>query len=150
MLWLALIQYLEFEARYYVLFLTLKRAVPRIGQFLLGIAPMFLGYALLGMILFGDQNPLFGSLVRTVGTLFCVVNGDSIKVVLDSLEGFGGGVGVVYVCVYMMLFTYVVLMTCIAIVEEAFFSSAEYAHLLWVGEEEEEGGREGGLSARSW
>ena len=144
MLWLALIQYLEFEARYYVMILTLKRAVPRIGQFLLGIAPMFLGYALLGMILFGDQNPLFGSLLRTVGTLFCVVNGDSIKVVLDSLGG--SGVGVLYVVLYMMLFTYVVLMTCIAIVEEAFFSSAEYAHNLWVGEEEGEGegGKEGG------
>ncbi len=144
MLWLALIQYLEYEARFYVMILTLKRAVPRIGQFLLGIAPMFLGYALLGMILFGDRNPMFGSLLATVGTLFCVVNGDSIKVVLDSL-GYMPVFGELYVCLYMMLFTYVVLMTCIAIVEEAFFSSAEYAHLVWTGEDDLAAKKGGGM-----
>lgn len=136
MLWLALVQYLEFEARHYVMILTLKRAVPRIGQFLFGIAPMFLGYALLGMILFGDHNPYFGSLSATAGTLFCVVNGDSIKAVLDSLRDTPWGIGEIYVSLYVMLFSYVVLMTCIAIVEEAFFSAAAYAHQLWTQEAE--------------
>jgi hypothetical protein len=49
LLWLALIQYLEFDPRYFTLVLTIRRAIPRIGQFLIGIMPMFFGYCLLGM-----------------------------------------------------------------------------------------------------
>ena len=78
MLWLSLVQYLEFNPRYYVMVLTLKRAVPRIGAFLVGILPCFFGYSLLGLIVFGDQNDLFGSVTATTSTLFAVVNGDSV------------------------------------------------------------------------
>jgi hypothetical protein len=134
MLWLSLVQYLEFSPRYYVMILTLKRAVPRIGRFLVGILPCFVGYALLGLILFGDQNELFGSMFDTVGTLFAVVNGDSILDVVGSVS-YVPVLGELYICVYIMLFMYVCLMTCIAIVEESFFSSAEHAHTLWLGAE---------------
>lgn len=105
LLWLALIQYLEFEPRYFTLVLTIRSAIPRIGQFLVGacalsstsvslappfrfstpisththtthqkgILPMFLGYVILGTILFGDRTEFFGSVPRTAATLFCVV-----------------------------------------------------------------------------
>ena len=73
LLWLALIQYLEYDPRYYTLVLTIRRAVPRIVQFVGGIVPMFIGYCLLGTILFGDRTEYFGSLSKTAATLFCVV-----------------------------------------------------------------------------
>lgn len=38
--------------------LAIKRAAPRIAQFLLWIAPMSVGYALLGMIVFGGQTTI--------------------------------------------------------------------------------------------
>lgn len=112
--------------------LTLKTAVPRIGKFLIGILPCFVGYALLGLVLFGDQNDLFASLADTSSTLFCVVNGDSIMTVLTSVS-YVPVLGELYICVYMMLFMYVCLMTCIAIVEEAFFSAADQAYCLFTG-----------------
>ncbi len=73
LLWLALIQYLEFEPRYFTLVLTIRRAIPRIAEFLVGILPMFVGYCLLGTILFGDRTEYFGNLSATAATLFCVV-----------------------------------------------------------------------------
>jgi hypothetical protein len=130
MLWFSLVQYLEFNPRYYIMILTLKTAIPRIGQFLVGILPVFIGYSLFGLILFGDQNSLFGSLPDTATTLFCVVNGDSIMQVINSVA-YLPVIGELYVCVYMMLFMYVCLMTCIAIVEESFFASADHAHAVW-------------------
>lgn len=78
LLWLALIQYLEYDPRYYTLVLTIRRAVPRIVQFVGGIVPMFIGYCLLGTILFGDRTEHFGSLAKTAATLFCVVVSDPV------------------------------------------------------------------------
>lgn len=86
--------------RYYVMILTLKTAVPRIGAFLVGIMPVFIGYSLLGLILFGDQNDLFGSMLSTSATLFCVVNGDSLMTVLTSVANVPV-LGELYICVYM-------------------------------------------------
>ena len=76
--YLSLVQFFEREPRYNVLVLTLKRGIPRVGRFLLGTSPLFFGFMLLGMILFGDLCEDFGDLSRTAATLFAVVNGDVI------------------------------------------------------------------------
>ena len=120
--WASCAQYLEYFPRFYLLIWTLKVGVPRVLQFFLGIAPFFVGYALLGMTLFGDEVDLFGSFSSTCCTLFAVVNGDSILDVFDAL-GFFFPIGDIYLYIYIMLFMYVVLMSVIAIVEEAFFDS---------------------------
>jgi len=122
LLWSCLAQYLSYVKGFYVLVLTVIRAFPKVMQFLLGILPFFTGYALFGMILFGDEADLFGSIPNTCVTLFAVVNGDEI---LSTFEGlaFMGMWGQLYLIFFTLLFTYVVLMSIIAIVEEAFFSS---------------------------
>ena len=120
--WASCAQYLEYFPRFYLLIWTLKVGVPRVLQFFLGIAPFFVGYALLGMTLFGDEVDLFGSFSSTCCTLFAVVNGDSILDVFDALAFFFP-IGDIYLYVYIMIFMYVVLMSVIAIVEEAFFDS---------------------------
>lgn len=93
----------------------------------------------MGLICFGDMTDRFGNLTETFRTLFSVVNGDIIYDTFQSLE-FAGIGGQIYVYFYIILFTYgklfccvlvllrsaynfppVVLMTIIAIVEEAFF-----------------------------
>jgi len=129
-LWFTTIQYFEFNPRYYIMIFTLKTAVPRILQFVVGILPCFIGYALLGVILFGDRQDRFASLVDTTTTLFAVVNGDSIMTVINTVN-YMPVIGELYICFYTMLFTYVCLMTCMAIVEDSFFSSAEHAHKIF-------------------
>ena len=98
----------------------LKRTTPRVSRFLLGVFPLFVGYALLGMVAFGDQVDRFGDVVQTLRTLFAVVNGDIIYESFNSVDFLGWG-GSLYIYAYIIIFTYVVLMTIIAIVEESFF-----------------------------
>ncbi|GMI36196.1 hypothetical protein TrCOL_g8078 [Triparma columacea] len=121
-LWFSSVQYLEYFPRFYMLIWTLKTGLPRVLQFFVGIFPFFIGYALLGMTLFGDECSLFGDIQSTTCTLFSVVNGDSVLDVFDALK-YAFPIGDVYLYVYIMIFMYVVLMSVIAIVEEAFFDS---------------------------
>ena len=83
----------------------LKITVPRVSQFLLGVLPLFFGYAFLGMICFGDISIKFGDFIETLQTLFSVVNGDIIYDTFYELEEAGLG-GQLYIYVYMLLFTY--------------------------------------------
>ena len=121
-MWFSLVQYLEYFPRFYLLIWTLKTGLPRVLQFFVGIFPFFIGYALLGMTLFGDESALFGDIQSTVCTLFSVVNGDSVLDVFNALA-YAFPIGDIYLYIYIMIFMYVVLMSVIAIVEEAFFDS---------------------------
>jgi hypothetical protein len=123
LLYFGVVQYLEFFPRYYIMISVLKRTAPRVSRFLLGVLPLFIGYALLGMVAFGDEVDRFGDVPQTLRTLFAVVNGDIIYDTFNAVDVVGWG-GSVYVFLYITLFTYVVLMTIIAIVEEAFFESS--------------------------
>lgn len=123
MFWFSLSQYLEYFPRYYVMISMLKITVPRVSQFLLGVLPLFIGYALLGMVCFGDVSDRFGNITETLRTLFAIVNGDVIYDNFNAIDYFTGVGGQVYLYFYILLFTYVVLMTIIAIVEEAFFAA---------------------------
>eukprot|EP01039_Chlorochromonas_danica_P011155 gene11155-12434_t len=123
MLWFSLSHYLEYFPRYYVMISMLKITAPRVSAFLLGVLPLFTGYALLGLICFGDVSDRFGDLTETLRTLFAVVNGDVIYDNFNALDYFAGLGGQLYLYIYVLLFTYVVLMTIIAIVEEAFFAA---------------------------
>jgi hypothetical protein len=123
LLYFGVVQYLEFFPRYYIMISVLKRTAPRVSRFLLGVLPLFIGYALLGMVAFGDEVDRFGDVPQTLRTLFAVVNGDIIYDTFNAVDVVGWG-GSVYIFIYITLFTYVVLMTIIAIVEEAFFESS--------------------------
>ncbi|GMH89833.1 hypothetical protein TrST_g9238 [Triparma strigata] len=120
--WTSCAQYLEYFPRFYLLIWTLKVGLPRVFQFFVGIGPFFVGYALLGMTLFGNEVDIFGDFSSTCCTLFAVVNGDSILDVFDALNAFFP-IGDIYLYIYVLIFMYVVLMSVIAIVEEAFFDS---------------------------
>lgn len=64
-----------------------------------------IGYALLGMICFGDVSEKFGDFPETLRTLFSVVNGDIIYDTFYSVS-FAGLGGQVYLYLYTIIFTY--------------------------------------------
>ncbi|OQR90446.1 hypothetical protein ACHHYP_05510 [Achlya hypogyna] len=140
--WLSSLRYLHANARFYILGLTLRRGLPRVVQFLLGVGPLFVGYVLFGTVVFGSQVPRFQGLTTTATTLFAIANGDEVRLTFDSLAA-TPVLGQVYLYSYIMLFTYVVLMVCIGIIEDAFFSSA--FPTLW---KQPKG--DAGLSAETW
>jgi hypothetical protein len=120
--WMTLIRYLRVTARFHILGLTLHRGLPQMIQFLFGVLPIFVGYVLFGTIMFGAKVPRFQSMGATATTLFSVANGDEIHDTFNSVA-FTPLVGKIYIYSYMILFSYVVLMVCIGIIEDAFFSA---------------------------
>lgn len=124
--WTNLVRYLEWQRKYYILILALANAMPIISQFLLGVAPIMLGYALAGMAMFSSHTPLFANLDSSFATLFAVLNGD---VMLDTFtEVYGAGVitSRLYFYSFVFIFMYAVLNIFIAIVERAFRSAMAF------------------------
>lgn len=122
MQWMSLVQYLQLNTRFHMLGLTLQRGLPRVAQFLVGVLPIFVGYVLFGTIMFGAKVPRFQSAGATATTLFSVANGDEIHDTFNAVA-FTPWIGQIYIYSYMILFSYVVLMVCIGIIEDAFFSA---------------------------
>ncbi|TDH66880.1 uncharacterized protein CCR75_003387 [Bremia lactucae] len=120
--WLCLIRYLQENARFQILGLTLKRGLPRVIQFLVGVFPIFVGFVLFGTVMFGSRVPRFQSASTTATTLFSVANGDEIHDTFNDVA-YTPWIGQIYVYSYMILFSYVVLMVCIGLIEDAFFSA---------------------------
>ncbi|KAG7381505.1 Mucolipin-2 [Phytophthora pseudosyringae] len=120
--WGSLVRYLQVNARFHILGLTLRRGLPRVVQFLVGVLPIFVGFVLFGTVMFGAKVPRFQSASATATTLFSVANGDEIHDTFNDVA-YTPWIGQIYVYSYMILFSYVVLMVCIGIIEDAFFSA---------------------------
>ncbi|KAF4319024.1 hypothetical protein BBO99_00006788 [Phytophthora kernoviae] len=120
--WGSLVRYLQVNTRFHILGLTLRRGLPRVLQFLVGVFPIFVGFVLFGTVMFGAKVPRFQSASATATTLFSVANGDEIHDTFSDVA-YTPWVGQIYVYSYMILFSYVVLMVCIGIIEDAFFSA---------------------------
>jgi mucolipin 3 len=121
--WVSLVRYLSaHNTRFHILGLTLQRGLPRVAQFLVGVLPIFVGYVLFGTVMFGAKVPRFQSPGATATTLFAIANGDEIHDTFNDVA-FTPWVGQIYVYSYLILFSYVVLMVCIGIIEDAFFSA---------------------------
>ncbi|CAH0476198.1 unnamed protein product [Peronospora belbahrii] len=120
--WSSLVRYLQVNTRFRILEHTLRRGLPRVLQFLLGVLPIFVGFVLFGTVMFGAKVPRFQSASVTATTLFSVANGDEIHDTFVDVA-YIPWIGQIYVYSYMILFSYVVLMVCISIIEDAFFSA---------------------------
>ena len=54
-------RYLEFLPRFYILISTVANGLPSVIRFMIGCTPLYLGYAMLGTVLFGGRSANFGS-----------------------------------------------------------------------------------------
>ncbi|KAH9128698.1 hypothetical protein LEN26_005755 [Aphanomyces euteiches] len=117
--WITLLRFLGFNPRTYILGLTLRRGVPHVFEFLIGVFPLFVGYIVFGAVMFGATVPRFAGVAATATTLFAIANGDEIRETFLALPWLGH----VYLYSYIVLFAYVVLMVCIGIMEDAFFTA---------------------------
>ena len=81
--WIVCLRFLRYFDLFYILIKTLTRAVPKCLQFVVGVSPVLIGYALIGSCLF-YHSPFFETIPRSFATLFSLMNGD---IVSDSFEG---------------------------------------------------------------
>lgn len=129
--WMAIIQHLEHAPAYYMFIRTMKHSLPKIGNFMVGVAPVYAGLGMFGMVMFSSYAARFGNLSDTFITMFAVLNGDAQLETFDAVRipsTLIVFVSNVYIVFLVVLFTYVVLMSLIAITEEAFFSSRPRSH----------------------
>eukprot|EP01062_Namystynia_karyoxenos_P069607 TRINITY_DN65069_c0_g1_i1.p1 TRINITY_DN65069_c0_g1~~TRINITY_DN65069_c0_g1_i1.p1 ORF type:complete len:828 (+),score=243.64 TRINITY_DN65069_c0_g1_i1:85-2484(+) len=123
--WLCALSHLGAWPKFYLLIQTLQRGAPNALRFFAGCFPIFLGYAILGTILFGSYADRFSSLDASFVTLFSVMNGDVIDDTFASIFFQGNAFLEVfsraYLYSFIALFIYCVLNVFLAIIEDAYF-----------------------------
>eukprot|EP01029_Cantina_marsupialis_P031246 TRINITY_DN8907_c0_g1_i1.p1 TRINITY_DN8907_c0_g1~~TRINITY_DN8907_c0_g1_i1.p1 ORF type:complete len:669 (-),score=188.98 TRINITY_DN8907_c0_g1_i1:111-2117(-) len=124
-LYFSLVRFLESRKAFYVLVLTLWRGIPRVMKFMVGVAPVMLGYAWFGVAYFGFQSDCFRSFTDSMVTLFAVLNGDVIRDTYVDIMYYAPVVSQIYLYSFICLFIYVILNSFVAIVQEAFMSTLD-------------------------
>eukprot|EP00466_Bigelowiella_natans_P016054 jgi/Bigna1/74777/fgenesh1_pg.31_\ len=142
-----LMEFFDQDSSYYVLFSALESGLPRLVAVMLYIfihrcrmclddnnkkqklrfLPLFIGYALLGMLLFGSCTDLFKNLDAACVTLFSVSNGDSIEDVFQTVDTCGDpALSRFYMYSIVGLNICVVLNILLVVVEDAFFATKAF------------------------
>lgn len=124
--WVCILQFFETTTSYYVLITTLAKGTPRVARFLVGVLPVFLGYAMFGVAFFGTETVRFSTVDQACVTLFALLNGDVIHDVFDEIHPAHPYISRVYLYTFISLFIYAVLNIFIAIIEDAFFASKAF------------------------
>lgn len=126
MAWINMVQYFEHSSSYYILILTLRQGTPRVIRFLVGVLPVFLGYAIFGVAFFASYSENFSTLDKAAVTLFALLNGDVIHDVFEELYPYHPILSRIYLYTFISLFIYAVLNIFIAIIEDAFFAAKAF------------------------
>ena len=123
LLWLSLTQFYKHNKQYYSFILTMQHAIPLLLPFLIGVMPVFVGYAMFGMSYFGSQSALFALPSDAFSTLFSLLNGDVIYQTFISMWQPNQFIVNVYLYTFISVFIYLVLNVTISVVEHSFFTS---------------------------
>lgn len=119
LVWINTIHYLEHNHEFYQLVLTLQIGLPRVLRFLMGVFPVLMAYALVGIVFFSRVTTFFGTFGSSLITLFAVMNGDEMADSFNQVVGEFPIVGNIYWFSFVILFIFVVLNVFVAIVEAA-------------------------------
>jgi len=120
--WINMMRYFEFERKYTVLIKALGNGLPFVFRFIIGALPMFLGYAIFGMLLFSEYTERFASLDEAAITLFALQNGDDLQNTFRTTTGANLWVSRIYFYSFTLIFIYAVANIFIALIDDAYFS----------------------------
>ena len=96
-------RYLEYNREYSTIFATIKRALPNVLRYLLGVMPIFFGFIFFGLCMFW-RSERFVSTSSTMITLFSMLNGDSIFDIFNDLTGVSFFIGQIYCYMFCIMF----------------------------------------------
>ena len=132
LLYLTGLQFFKHLPGFYVFVSTVNSAIPKLVSYFVGVAPIFFGYAILGLAIFGDNLGLWSTLRSSGTALFCLMNGDNIFTICTALfisENYSI-LARIYIYSYIVLAIYVILNIIFSVVQQSFFISREAAELL--------------------
>eukprot|EP00730_Choanoeca_flexa_P003647 TRINITY_DN11466_c2_g1_i1.p1 TRINITY_DN11466_c2_g1~~TRINITY_DN11466_c2_g1_i1.p1 ORF type:complete len:708 (+),score=153.54 TRINITY_DN11466_c2_g1_i1:51-2174(+) len=135
--WVGVLKFFEWDSELYMLILSVKASLTRIGKFILTVSPVFMAYVMVGVACFYDHEDLFGDIFKTSRTLFAVLNGDSVLLVYQELhENADTGYVIfaqIYVYTFCVIFIVIVCNVFIFIVESGYDAALQAVY----GDEEE-------------
>ena len=82
---LLMIRYLKLKESTMLIMTVFYKSAIKILQFLIGCLPIYLGFLAFGICFFGHLDANFASGMQAASFLFCVMHGDSIKDMYDSV-----------------------------------------------------------------
>lgn len=124
-------KYIEYSENYSTIYITIKNALPKVGRYLLGVAPIFLGFIFFGLCIFW-KSERFTSTSGSMIILFSLAQGDSVFDTFKDLSGVSFIIGQIYLYLFCIIFIVVVLNIFIAIIEEAYINSKMQSKTHWV------------------
>ncbi|KAL0236640.1 hypothetical protein PCE1_000038 [Barthelona sp. PCE] len=116
----SLLQYFEYRGDWGMLIHTLKIGIPIVLRFLAGVAPLLIGYTLLGVAMFASICDRFHTFGAASVTLFSILNGDIMLEVFTQIYPASPIVSRIYLFSYVIIFVFIALNIFIQIMEQAF------------------------------
>lgn len=127
--WLGILRYIGFFRQFNVLIVTLKKAFPRIMQFLVCCFLLYMGFVVCGWVVLGPYHLKFREMGRTSECLFALINGDDIFGTFAGLEKSSELVWYysrLYLYSFSALFIYAVLNLFIAVILDSYETIKKY------------------------
>ena len=124
-------KYLDYNTKYALFYQTLKRSIPNVVPFFIGIMPIFIGFTFLGLCLFWNSER-FTNVTNVMKALFAIVNGDSVYDIIVDITDKNNFFGQVYGYLFTILFIVVVMNVFIAIIQEAYVSAKVASQSHWI------------------
>eukprot|EP01113_Clastostelium_recurvatum_P000188 TRINITY_DN1008_c1_g1_i5.p1 TRINITY_DN1008_c1_g1~~TRINITY_DN1008_c1_g1_i5.p1 ORF type:complete len:789 (-),score=238.23 TRINITY_DN1008_c1_g1_i5:67-2376(-) len=122
LIWVNMARYLEFDPKYTVLISSLTRGFPNTLRFLIGSIPIFVGFALFGVLAFSEYSMRFSTFGQACVTLFGLQNGDEIQQTFRSTND-TPYVGYIYTFAFVFISMYGVANIFIAIMDDSYSTS---------------------------
>ncbi|XP_005357460.1 mucolipin-3 isoform X2 [Microtus ochrogaster] len=129
LVWLGVIRYLGFFAKYNLLILTLQAALPNVIRFCCCAAMIYLGYCFCGWIVLGPYHDKFRSLNRVSECLFSLINGDDMFSTFAKMQQKSYLIWLfsrIYLYSFISLFIYMILSLFIALITDTYETIKHY------------------------
>ena len=121
--WFGLIRYFGHSRRLQLVTTTLTTVASPIAWTLVSVLPIFIGYALAGIQLFGDYAPGFASFSIACSTLWALMAGDEVNNTFRQVSPFYPAIGRLYVYTFMAIFYLAIANIFIVLIESAYMIS---------------------------
>lgn len=137
--------------KYAALGSTLSLAMPMLVRFVIGVAPIYIGFAFFGVQAFGTASFKFHDLDQTAASLFAILNGDMLLASYVDLQQKHHVMGEIYLYSFMILFITIVSKMVLSGVEFFYFRTTpatEVVEYVALAEEKKKQQHGGGAYAR--
>ena len=128
---LIFIKYMDNLGSCSIIYETITRGIPPSLNYLIGVLPMFLGYAIFGKCIFW-RSEFFATLADAIASLFALMNGDSVYFIFDDLIKNHYLLGTIYCYSFCIIFIVIVMNIFLGIIGEAFVTKKEKKYKQWI------------------